>query len=105
MMQIPKRQPTTRKEQIAAWRENIPEKYRGTYDKAMAGKSRQKAIFAKCQDCMCWQTGEVRRCEVVTCPLHPYRPGKGHSAQIDALGSVKQEEDIETEESGAGKQE
>lgn len=30
----------TRKQQIAEWRENIPEKYRGTYDQAMKGNGK-----------------------------------------------------------------
>jgi len=63
----------TKEERIAAWRQNIPAKYRGTWDKAQSGKSRQSAILAKCQDCMNWQIAEVRKCEIITCPLWPYR--------------------------------
>lgn len=76
----------TPKQQIATWREHIPEKYRGTYDKAMDGHSLRKAINAKCQDCMCWQVAEIRRCTIVTCPLHPYRPSttrKSRSIESD----------------------
>jgi hypothetical protein len=80
-MKIPKRQPETKAEKIAAWRENIPEKYRGTYDKAMAGNSLRKAIDAKCQECQNWQVAEIPICENVVCPLHPYRPQKGRSAR------------------------
>ena len=76
----------TRKEQIAAWREAMPALYRGTYDKAMSGTSRNKAIRAKCQDCMNWQTAEIPRCPVVTCPLWPYRPG-AKRAQKTSPGS------------------
>ena len=35
-----------------------------------------KAIRAKCLDCCCWQTVEVRLCSSETCSLHPYRTGK-----------------------------
>lgn len=69
----------TTEQRIAEWRQNIPDlfngAYRRTYDKAMSGKSLRAAVTAKCQDCMCWQGAEVRRCDIVTCPLHPYRPG------------------------------
>ena len=69
----------TAEQRIAEWREHIPGLYRGyyrkTYDKAMSGKSLRAAVTAKCQDCMCWQGTEVKRCDIVTCPLHPYRPG------------------------------
>jgi len=56
----------------AKHREQIPGKYQGTYDKAMSGKSRAKAVIAKCQDCCGWDASEVRRCPVPDCPLYPY---------------------------------
>ena len=62
----------TDEQRIAKRRERIPVKYRGNYDKAMTGKSRKKAILAKCQDCCCWQMSEVKRCETVDCPLWLY---------------------------------
>jgi hypothetical protein len=69
----------TTEQRIAEWRQNIPGlfngAYRRMYDKAMSGKSLRAAVTAKCQDCMCWQGAEVKRCDIVTCPLHPYRPG------------------------------
>ena len=34
-----------------------------------------KAIRAKCLDCCCGQVAEVRRCELESCPLFPYRTG------------------------------
>lgn len=34
-----------------------------------------KVIRAKCSDCCCGNTGEVRRCVAVNCPLWPYRMG------------------------------
>jgi len=72
-------------EKMEKWRQHIPEKYRGTWDKAQSGKSRQSAILAKCQDCMNWQIAEVRNCEIITCPLHPYRVRKhSDSAQTNS---------------------
>lgn len=34
-----------------------------------------KAIRAKCLDCMCGSSPEVRRCPCADCPLYPYRFG------------------------------
>lgn len=39
--------------------------------------TRAQAIRAKCLDCMCFQSVEVRNCDVDTCPLWPYRMGHG----------------------------
>ena len=36
--------------------------------------SRPKAMRAKCMDCCAGNRMEVRRCNVYTCPLFPYRP-------------------------------
>lgn len=35
-----------------------------------------KAIRAKCLDCCCDQTTEVKLCPASDCPLHPFRFGK-----------------------------
>lgn len=35
-----------------------------------------KAIRAKCLDCCCNQTAEVRECQNTGCSLHPYRMGR-----------------------------
>jgi len=34
------------------------------------------SIRAKCRDCSCGSTAEIRLCELTSCPLHPYRLGK-----------------------------
>lgn len=39
-----------------------------------------KAIRAKCLECCCGQTAEVRACRIVACVLHPYRMGHRPSA-------------------------
>lgn len=35
-----------------------------------------KAIRAKCIDCCCGSTAEVKECPSYKCPLHPFRMGK-----------------------------
>jgi hypothetical protein len=84
-MQI-KKQPQTKQEIIEAYIKNIPEKYRGTYRKAMEG-SKKKAIDAKCQECMCWQVSEIKRCENMVCPLFPNRPGAKKSDRYSIVDS------------------
>ncbi|MCP3964737.1 MAG: hypothetical protein GY718_00065 [Lentisphaerae bacterium] len=38
-----------------------------------------KAIKKKCLDCVCWQSKEVKLCEITLCPLWLFRSGKsGH---------------------------
>ena len=38
--------------------------------------TRGQAIRAKCLDCMCGQSAEVRRCPSEKCPLYAYRMGR-----------------------------
>ena len=54
----------------------FPVKYRGTYKKAMTGKSLRAAVNAFCLECVFWQREEVKLCTSPTCPLYPYRPYK-----------------------------
>ena len=93
-MKIPTKQPEAKKERIAAWREHIPGIYNGAYrkqyDKAMSGKSLRAAVNAKCADCMNWQGVEVRLCDIVTCSLHPYRPGRSRQTEPVTLESAQQ---------------
>ena len=35
-----------------------------------------KAIRAKCIDCCCGSTAEIKECSAVKCPLYPFRFGK-----------------------------
>lgn len=35
-----------------------------------------KAIRAKCLDCCCDNTREVRECPITSCPIWPFRMGK-----------------------------
>ena len=61
-------------EEQEIWLKHIPQYYRSTYVKAASGKSKKAAIKAKCQDCSNWQRVEVKKCQLETCPLFPYRP-------------------------------
>lgn len=41
----------------------------------MAKRTPLKAIRAKCLDCTCGQTFEIRNCPITECPLYEYRMG------------------------------
>jgi hypothetical protein len=43
--------------------------------------TRQQAIRAKCLDCCCAQSVEVRNCQITKCPLWIYR--MGYEVKID----------------------
>ena len=43
--------------------------------------TRARAIRAKCLDCCCWQSAEVRQCTAKNCPLYPFRMGRVAAAQ------------------------
>jgi hypothetical protein len=54
--------------------------YYGTPSKALAVK-------AKCLDCCCWETVEIKNCQTVTCPLWRVRPyQEGPPCQTQARG-------------------
>jgi hypothetical protein len=47
-----------------------------------------KSIRAKCLDCTCNQPKEIRLCEVINCPLYPYRMGRRpNNETLDTLKS------------------
>lgn len=54
-----------------------------------------KAIRAKCIDCCCGYTAEVRSCTAEDCPIWPYR--MGHNPNRKGVGGFKQNKQ-ETEE-------
>ena len=54
-------------------RKDIPRKYRGHYERAMASKSRKAAIRAQCLACCGWSSKEVRNCTSTDCTLHKFR--------------------------------
>ncbi len=57
------------------FRENMPQKYKGQYDKATMGRSRSMAIRTFCMSCMGWSPNEVDRCTAPGCPLYKWRFG------------------------------
>jgi hypothetical protein len=49
------------------------------YDRVMSKNApRSAAIKMKCAECNGWEAHveRTKNCTVVTCPLHPYRPGQ-----------------------------
>lgn len=42
-----------------------------------------KAIRAKCIDCCCGEKKEIRECNMIECPLWPYRMGKRPTVDTD----------------------
>jgi hypothetical protein len=54
-------------------RKDVPPKYRATYDRAMAGRSRKDAMRLSCLMCQGWDQTGVRDCPSRGCPSHPYR--------------------------------
>jgi hypothetical protein len=53
--------------------EEIPDKYRGRYKKAISGKlSPRETIRLNCCHCMGWSYSEAKRCTCTSCPLWRY---------------------------------
>jgi hypothetical protein len=49
--------------------------------------SKALAVKAKCLDCCCWDTVEIKNCQAVTCPLWRVRPyQEGSPCQTQASG-------------------
>lgn len=44
-----------------------------------------KAIRAKCLQCACGQTSEIKECTVTTCALYPFRMGHAPKPPVNAL--------------------
>jgi hypothetical protein len=61
-------------DQIARRLEDVPERRRRTYLRAVSGRSKPAAIRAFCSECVGWDREEVRLCTSAACPLFPYRP-------------------------------
>jgi len=56
------------------------------------GSSGMKAIRKKCKDCSCGSDKEIRLCPVKTCPLYPFRMGKGKGALRTILDEKRENE-------------
>ena len=75
------------RDQLRKWYKNIPDLYHGSFRKkwikALQRKSMKAAIYAQCQDCMCWQNTEIKECNIVTCPLFQYRPFANKDGKLE----------------------
>jgi hypothetical protein len=59
--------------------EFFPERYPvPTWVRRLVAKARKGNVKAlvglKCAECTCWQTAEIKNCEMTGCPLHAVRP-------------------------------
>ena len=52
----------------------MPESHRGTYQRAVTGKSLRAAVTAFCAECVGYDREAVRTCPAVACPLWSVRP-------------------------------
>lgn len=52
----------------------MPESHRGTYRRAVSGKSLRAAVDALCAECCGYEREAVRTCPAVACPLWSVRP-------------------------------
>jgi len=52
--------------------------------------NRRKAIRKMCLDCSAWSYKEVQNCERSSCPLHPFRTGKGKQDPKIRQKSIRQ---------------
>ena len=64
-----------RREAQEQFRQDMPQKYRGMYDKATNGRSRSMAIRTFCLYCMGWSPNEVEKCTALGCPMYKWRFG------------------------------
>jgi hypothetical protein len=66
----------------------VPPKCRGTYKKAMSGRSQRAAIRAYCLRCCNWRRNEVKQCTCPGCPLFFFRLGRGRRRNGEPVPSV-----------------
>lgn len=59
---------------IAARTAQMPVSCRGTYRRAVEGRSLRAAVKAFCLECVGWKREEVAACTALACPLWPVRP-------------------------------
>jgi hypothetical protein len=63
-----------RKARIEQGLKDMPPIYRGSYRKAIQGKSLRAAVNSFCLECCGWQRNEVRDCSSLACPVYKLRP-------------------------------
>ena len=68
-----------RAERVAKHRADMPNVYRGIYDRAVSGKSLRAAVNSFCLECVMYQREEVRLCTSLACPLWLHRPYQRNS--------------------------
>lgn len=61
---------------VESLRRDAP-RYVGTFQRAYKGDSLRAAVNAFCAECVGFESGEVRACTAVCCPLWSCRPGRG----------------------------
>jgi hypothetical protein len=61
--------------------EDVPQKYRRLYERAMSGRSRRAAIRVNCLWCVGWSEHEVEQCTSPGCPLFGFRLGQKADAE------------------------
>ena len=74
----------TKNEKIEKYLNRVPESQKGIFQKAFLGKSKATALKAKCLDCTNFQRAEIENCEIITCPIHPYKPYGSNRTQKQA---------------------
>lgn len=77
MRAAPQERSCEEKQAIAECAAKVPPMWRGGFIAAATGQaSPRRAIRAMCQSCVGYEdvVRRVRECNVLTCPLWPYRP-------------------------------
>lgn len=93
-----------RQKLIEQRRAQIPKLYRGTYDKAVGGRSRKAAMHVFCLECCGYQIQEVYLCTDLACALYPYRPKSRVSPVApESLPEQPESKNSDKEESNCGK--
>lgn len=64
-----------RRTPVAQRLKEVPLRFRGTYLRAVSGRSMAAGIKAHCQECFGWEANGPATCTALACPLYAYRPG------------------------------
>ncbi len=65
-------------------RKEMPKRYHPLIERAEKG-SKTACVKLKCLECANWQTSEVRKCVISSCPLFPIRPFQGKNDEEDIV--------------------
>lgn len=74
-----------RAQRIAVYlRDSVPDKHKVAAERVLYKKlSPAAAIKQKCMACCNYERDEVKNCDVVICPLNPYRPYQDKTASSE----------------------